>query len=117
MEARLKEDILREAERYGGAIMVIHETDDGEIFDTWENVDNEAVLTPLEVYKNLESEGLPIKYARVPITDGKAPKSSDFDTIAFNVTSASKNTAFVFNCQVLHIFTGLILELREFSKT
>lgn len=117
MEARLKEDILREAERYGGAIMVIHETDAGEIFDTWENVDSEAVLTPLEVYKNLESEGLPIKYARVPITDGKAPKSSDFDTIAFNVTSASKNTAFVFNCQVPHIFTGLTHELHEFSKT
>ncbi|XP_062076021.1 plant UBX domain-containing protein 7-like [Humulus lupulus] len=33
MEARLKEDILREAERYGGAIMVIHETNDGQIFD------------------------------------------------------------------------------------
>ena len=26
MEARLKEDILREARRYDGAIMVIHET-------------------------------------------------------------------------------------------
>ncbi|CAN6317707.1 unnamed protein product [Urochloa humidicola] len=100
MEARLKEDILREAERYGGAIMVIHETDNGEIFDTWENVDSEAVLTPLEVYKQLECEGLQIKYARVPITDGKAPKSSDFDTIAFNVASASKDTAFVFNCQM-----------------
>jgi hypothetical protein len=51
MEARLKEDILREADRYDGAIMVIHETDNGEIFDAWENVNNEAVLTPLEVYK------------------------------------------------------------------
>ncbi|GJM95803.1 hypothetical protein PR202_ga12581 [Eleusine coracana subsp. coracana] len=100
MEARLKEDILREAERYDGAIMVIHETDSGEIFDTWENVDNDAVLTPSEVYKHLESEGLPIKYARVPITDGKAPKSSDFDTIALNIAAASKDTAFVFNCQM-----------------
>lgn len=100
MEARLKEDILREAERYDGAIMVIHETDNGEIFDAWENVNNEAVLTPLEVYKRLESEGLPIKYARVPITDGKAPKSSDFDTIAMNVAAACKDAALVFNCQI-----------------
>ncbi|OAY63817.1 Paladin [Ananas comosus] len=100
MEARLKEDILREAERYGGAIMVIHETDDGQIFDAWEHVTDEAIQTPLEVYKCLESEGLPIKYARVPITDGKAPKSSDFDTIALNIASASKDTAFVFNCQM-----------------
>lgn len=100
MEARLKEDILREAERYDGAIMVIHETDNGEIFDAWENVNNEAVLTPLEVYKCLDSEGLPIKYARVPITDGKAPKSSDFDTVAFNVAAACKDAALVFNCQM-----------------
>ncbi|KAF8008217.1 hypothetical protein BT93_K2020 [Corymbia citriodora subsp. variegata] len=100
MEARLKEDILREAETYGGAIMVIHETEDGQIFDAWENVNSSSVQTPLEVFENLESSGFPIKYARVPITDGKAPKSSDFDTLAMNISSASKNTAFVFNCQM-----------------
>lgn len=100
MEARLKEDILREAERYGGAIMVIHETDDGQIFDAWEHVNSDAIQTPLEVFKCLEAEGFPIKYARVPITDGKAPKSSDFDTLATNIASSSKDTAFVFNCQM-----------------
>lgn len=100
MEARLKEDILREAETYGGAIMVIHETEDGQIFDAWEHVDSSSVQTPLEVFENLESDGFPVKYARVPITDGKAPKSSDFDTLAMNISSASKDTAFVFNCQV-----------------
>ncbi|XP_010035529.2 paladin isoform X2 [Eucalyptus grandis] len=100
MEARLKEDILREAERYGGAIMVIHETEKGQIFDAWEQVDSSSVQTPLEVFENLESDGFPIKYARVPITDGKAPKSSDFDTLAMNISSASKDTAFVFNCQM-----------------
>lgn len=100
MEARLKEDILREAEHYGGAIMVIHETEDGQIFDAWEHVSSEAIQTPLEVYRCLEVEGLPIKYARVPITDGKAPKSSDIDTLATNIASATKDTALVFNCQV-----------------
>ncbi|KAG0482268.1 hypothetical protein HPP92_010352 [Vanilla planifolia] len=100
MEARLKEDILREAERYGGAIMVIHETDDGQIFDIWEHITIKSVQTPLEVYKQLEYEGFPIKYARVPITDGKAPQSSDFDFIAANVACAPKDTAFVFNCQM-----------------
>ncbi|KAG6550760.1 hypothetical protein Mapa_007664 [Marchantia paleacea] len=100
MEARLKEDILREAERYNGAIMVNHETDDGQIFDAWEPVNPDAVMTPLEVYKCLEAEGFPVEYARVPITDGKAPKSSDFDTLSERVASAAKNTAFVFNCQM-----------------
>ncbi|KAK0600073.1 hypothetical protein LWI29_011378 [Acer saccharum] len=100
MEARLKEDILREAQRYGGAIMVIHETNDGQIFDAWEHVNTDSVQTPLEVFKCLEDDGLPIKYARVPITDGKAPKSSDFDTLVANIASASNDTAFVFNCQM-----------------
>ncbi|PKA51507.1 hypothetical protein AXF42_Ash002873 [Apostasia shenzhenica] len=100
MEARLKEDILREAAHYDGAIMVAHETDDGQIFDAWEHIGIHSVQTPLEVYKKLEADGLPIKYARVPITDGKAPQSSDFDAIAANISSASKETAFVFNCQM-----------------
>lgn len=109
MEARLKEDILREAERYGGAIMVIHETDDGQIFDAWEHVNSDSVKTPLEVFKCLEADGFPIKYARVPITDGKAPKSSDFDTLAANIASASKDTSFVFNCQVKVLLFSLPL--------
>lgn len=106
MEARLKEDILREADRYQGAIMVIHETDDGQIFDAWEHVNPDAVQTPLEVFSCLEADGFPIKYARVPITDGKAPKSSDFDMLAMNLSSASKDTAFVFNCQVRFVFNS-----------
>ncbi|XP_027349886.1 paladin-like isoform X2 [Abrus precatorius] len=100
MEARLKEDILREAKHYGSAIMVIHETDDKQIFDAWEHVTSDVIQTPLEVFRSLEAEGFPIKYARVPITDGKAPKSSDFDTLATNIASAAKDAAFVFNCQM-----------------
>ncbi|KAL0436060.1 UNVERIFIED_CONTAM: Paladin [Sesamum radiatum] len=100
METRLKDDILREAERYQGAIMVIHETDDGQISDAWEHVSLPAVQTPREVFRCFEEDGFPIKYARVPITDGKAPKGSDFDTLAMNIISASKDTAFVFNCQM-----------------
>ncbi|KAI9082587.1 hypothetical protein K1719_035456 [Acacia pycnantha] len=100
MEARLKEDILREAEHYDSAVLVIHETDDGQIFDAWEHVTSHSIQTPLEVFKSLQAEGFPIKYARVPITDGKAPKSSDFDTMAVNIASSPKDTAFVFNCQM-----------------
>jgi protein-tyrosine phosphatase len=100
MEGRLKEDILRESERYQGAIMVIYETDDGKIVEAWEQVSPDVVQTPLDVFRCLEADGFPVKYARVPITDGKAPKSSDFDTISSNITSASADTAFVFNCQM-----------------
>ncbi|KAF3326083.1 hypothetical protein FCM35_KLT09163 [Carex littledalei] len=61
MEAQLKEDILHEAERYGGAIMVVHETNGGKICDIWEHITRESVQTPLEFYKGLESAGLPVK--------------------------------------------------------
>ena len=100
MEARLKEDVLREAERYDGAIMVNHETEDGQIFDVWEQVTAQTVQTPLEVFKQLQSDGFPVEYIHMPITDGKAPRSSDFGSIAATIASASQNTAFVFNCQV-----------------
>lgn len=49
MEARLKEDVLREAERYEGAVMVNHETESGEVYDVWEQVTPDTVHTPLEV--------------------------------------------------------------------
>lgn len=49
MEARLKEDILREADRYEGAVMVNHETESGEVVDVWEQVTAASVRTPLEV--------------------------------------------------------------------
>ncbi|XP_010515494.1 PREDICTED: paladin-like [Camelina sativa] len=100
MEASLKEDILTEAKRYKGAIMVIHEAEDGQILYSCERVDAGSIRTPLEVYKRLEADGFPIKYARVPITDGKALKSSDFDTLTSNIASAASDTAFVFNCQM-----------------
>lgn len=100
MEARLKEDILREAERFSGAIMVNHETDDGQIFDAWEPVGPGAVQTPLEVYECLKGEGFRVEYARVPITDGKAPKSSDFGALASRIATAPRDTVFVFNCQM-----------------
>ncbi|KAG0594286.1 hypothetical protein M758_UG064500 [Ceratodon purpureus] len=100
MEDRLKDDILREAERYSGAIMVNHETDDGQIFDAWEPVGLGAVQTPLEVYECLKAEGFQVEYARVPITDGKAPKSSDFGALSSRIATSPRDTAFVFNCQM-----------------
>ncbi|GKB85212.1 paladin isoform X1 [Tanacetum coccineum] len=93
MKARPKEDILKESERYEGDIMVIHETK-GKIYEAWEHVSIDAVQTPLEVFKPLEADGFPIKYACVPTTDGKALKSLDIDKLAINISSAPKDTAF-----------------------
>nr|GEX54129.1 paladin isoform X2 [Tanacetum cinerariifolium] len=68
------------------------------VYEAWEHVSIDAVQNPLEVFKPVEADGFPIKYACVPTTDGKAPKSLDFDKLAINISSAPKDTAFVFNC-------------------
>ncbi|KAB5569233.1 hypothetical protein OIU76_007820 [Salix suchowensis] len=48
MEARLKEDILMEAARYGNKILVTDELPDGQMVDQWEPVSCDSVKTPVE---------------------------------------------------------------------
>ncbi len=69
MEARLREDVLAEAEQYGGRVLVSKELDDGQVIDTWEPV--HTVQTPLEVCAALTAEGYQLSYVRIPITDEK----------------------------------------------
>jgi hypothetical protein len=81
MEARLKEDILMEAARYGNKILVTDELPDGQMVDQWEPVSCDSVKTPLEVYEELQVEGYLVDYERVPVTDEKSPKETDFDIL------------------------------------
>lgn len=57
MEARLKEDILNEAARYGNKILVTDELPDGQMVDQWESVSCNSVKTPLEVWVKLVCSG------------------------------------------------------------
>ncbi|KAJ1393324.1 Protein-tyrosine phosphatase-like [Sesbania bispinosa] len=68
MEARLKEDILMEAERYGNKILVTDELPDGQM------VDNGNLC---HVYEELQVVGYLVDYERVPITD-KIAKGTGF---------------------------------------
>ncbi|CAI5993545.1 unnamed protein product [Closterium sp. NIES-65] len=107
MEARLKGDVEREAQRSGGIVVVDHESDAGELFHALEPVPAAAhgahgacVQTPLEVFRMLQREGFRVDYHRLPTTDGQPPKSRDFDALATTISSAGPHAAFVFNCQV-----------------
>lgn len=53
MEARLKQDVLREAAKYGNQIMVAHEDDNFQVIQTWEAVTEHDVQTPSDVYQEL----------------------------------------------------------------
>ncbi|CAI5507986.1 unnamed protein product [Closterium sp. Naga37s-1] len=107
MEARLKGDVEREAQRSGGMVVVDHESDAGELFHALEPVPAAAqgahgacVQTPLEVFRMLQREGFRVDYHRLPTTDGQPPKSRDFDALATTISSAGPHSAFVFNCQM-----------------
>lgn len=83
MEDRLKKDVLAEALRHGGRILVAHESFEyghyGELYDNWEEIDHpDAVQTPAEVYASLMEQGFAVKYCRLPVTDGSAPMVSVF---------------------------------------
>lgn len=56
MEARLKEDVVREAERHAGAVVVTHETDAGAVFHALEPIapNTHSVHTPLEMFQTLQ---------------------------------------------------------------
>ena len=67
IERRLKLDILDEARRYGGMVLIHDEISSGEIIPTWMSVDEESIRTPKEVYEDVEKEGWNVTYWRIPI--------------------------------------------------
>ena len=98
MEERLRDEVLAEAGRYDGRVLVSEELDNGEVVDTWLVV--QAVQTPVEVYAAFAAEGYQLSYVRIPITDEKAPKCQDCDAIAGRCVAADSDTALIFNCQM-----------------
>jgi len=86
MEARLKEDILSEAERSGGRVLLHREevnpvTGQSDIIGYWENISRENVKTPVEVYATLKDEGYNIDYKRIPLTREREALATDVDAI------------------------------------
>eukprot|EP00884_Botryococcus_braunii_P001844 jgi/Botrbrau1/11660/Bobra.168_2s0015.2 len=100
MEARLKEDVLKEATRYGNQIMVAHEDNNFQVIQTWEAVTEADVQTPLDVYQELAEDGYDVDYHRVPVTDEKAPKDADFALLTKRLWNIPDGAALVFNCQM-----------------
>lgn len=70
IERRLKQDVIREANRLGGLIMVHEEAGNSKeptLKPTWISVDEETVKTVREVFEDLRSQGWRCDYHRVPI--------------------------------------------------
>lgn len=100
MEARLKQDVLKEAGKYGKNILVAHENDDMQVIEVWEPVTESDVQTPLEVYAELIADGYDVDYLRVPVTDEQAPKDNDFELLIGRLWNVPEGAALIFNCQM-----------------
>ena len=51
----------------------------------------------------IAANGYDVDYLRVPVTDEKAPKTSDFAILAARAWAPPEGAAMVYNCQVLHV--------------
>lgn len=108
MEARLRNDVLREAGAMSGRLLVARELTHGgrqlpggDMEDDFETIAGPgSVQTPQEVYEQLAAEGYRVKYYRVPLTDGTTPKERDFDEFARHIRAAEPNDPLIFNCQL-----------------
>jgi len=100
MENRLKMDVLTEAAKYDGSVIVAHEDDQFQVVEDWEAVTEVDVQTPADVYHELCDDGYNIDYVRVPVTDEKAPDGQDFEIIMKKCWHVEEGDAIIFNCQM-----------------
>lgn len=97
-EEQLKHEILEEAQRYGGKFLTHEEQADGSVVARWVNLKASDVQTPQEVFQSLQKQGYNVDYARIPVTDEKAPENQDFDALVERLRQADPKSPLVFNC-------------------
>ncbi len=98
-EETLKQELLREAAKNGGKILLHEETPDGKTVARWVDVDEKSVKTTAEVFEGLKKEGYKVDYKRIPISDEKRPEAKDFDEIVQRMKDVDPDTPVIFNCQ------------------
>ena len=97
-EEALKQEILKEAAKNGGKILIHEETPDGKSVARWVDVDEKSVKTTAEVFEGLKKEGYKVDYKRIPISDEKRPEAKDFDEIVQRMKDVDPDTPVIFNC-------------------
>lgn len=101
IEARLKQDILRESSKYGGLVMVHEETATGQIEPTWIAVDDASVHTVREVWDRVKSEGWKVDYHRIPIAEDQAIENNYLDAYTQVIKDLDPTeTSLVANCGI-----------------
>ncbi|EJD06892.1 uncharacterized protein FOMMEDRAFT_75682 [Fomitiporia mediterranea MF3/22] len=107
MEINLKRDVIREVRLNDGRILLHDEVEERpgvfSIIPQWENVTEDDILTPRDVFDLMAKEGYKINYDRIAITDEQAPLPDALFQLYERVRSGlEQNIAgdFIFNCQM-----------------
>ncbi|EIM91392.1 uncharacterized protein STEHIDRAFT_153038 [Stereum hirsutum FP-91666 SS1] len=105
MEKSFKKDVLREVRAGEGRILLHDEVEERPnhfaIVPIWENVSEEDIMTPRDVFELMVKEGYKIDYGRVAITDEQAPLPGALSQLLDRVLSGLDQAGdFVFNCQM-----------------
>ncbi|TPX51665.1 hypothetical protein SeMB42_g01840 [Synchytrium endobioticum] len=96
MEARLKEDVIREASKYNEMILVHDELDNGRVVPSWMGAD--GVQTPREVFDLFCDHGYRVQYIRIPVSPEQAPEDRYLDEYVQAIKNSNTSEALVFNC-------------------
>ncbi|CAO3598194.1 unnamed protein product [Absidia cylindrospora] len=124
LEERLKEDVIKEIRNSSGRILLHGEDHDGNVSTSWEDVNEDDVMTVRQVMEMVASEmglqqsdtgttdkrqhhqandgGYTLDYHRVPVTAEKPPDWVDFDEMRSLIAEhcQSNSSAIVLNCQI-----------------
>ncbi|KNE59574.1 hypothetical protein AMAG_18209 [Allomyces macrogynus ATCC 38327] len=77
LEARLKDEVIAEASRYHGLVLVHDELVSGQVVPCWLAAD--VVQTPLDLVHAFQDLGYRISYARIPVSPDQPPDDRFFD--------------------------------------
>lgn len=92
---RLKQDILREAARYGGLVLIHSESPSGGLQPNWIAVDE--VQTAKELFTSLRTAGYSVTYYRTPVARDQSPQAY-LDLYTSLLSKVPTSTSLVFNC-------------------
>ncbi|GAA5932545.1 uncharacterized protein JCM15063_001257, partial [Sporobolomyces koalae] len=106
IEARLKQDVLKESLRYGGLVL-IHSEDasatpskqgSSHITPTWVSADN--VRTVRELFSQIREAGYNVTFHRTPVSRDQSPGDGYLDHYTSLISTVPTTSSLVFNCGV-----------------